>query len=147
MKISKYFSEEEVRCKHCGKLPRRVKENLIIVAHKLDPIREIVGVPFVVTSGYRCWEHERAIGGSGHNHPYGFAIDWYPRFEPDNPEEVVKKVEETYGFSWERPIRNYNDFFQFMAHFLDFIWDGGLGIYYNDLFFHTDIREKRRWVR
>ena len=40
----------------------------------LDHARGYAGIPFVITSGYRCPEHDRAVGGKG-NHPTGKAAD------------------------------------------------------------------------
>jgi len=48
----KYFSEDEVKCKHTGLC--EMDDDFM---QKLDIIREEVGVPFVVTSAYRDKTH------------------------------------------------------------------------------------------
>jgi zinc D-Ala-D-Ala carboxypeptidase len=48
----KYFTEDEVKCKHTGLC--HMDDDFMT---KLDIIREEVGVPFIVTSGYRDKTH------------------------------------------------------------------------------------------
>ncbi len=42
---------------------------------KANLAREIAGIPFYVTSGFRCWKHNREIGSISDNHPLGVAMD------------------------------------------------------------------------
>jgi uncharacterized protein YcbK (DUF882 family) len=53
-----YFKEEEFKCPCCGELS--LSPNLIPT---LTDIRLIYKQPMVITSGYRCWKHNQAIGG------------------------------------------------------------------------------------
>jgi len=47
---------------------------------KLDRAREIARVPFVVSSGFRCIAHNRAIGGVENSaHTRGYAADLLAR--------------------------------------------------------------------
>ena len=58
--------------------PSRQEEHNIeaLVANVLDPLREAVGVPITVTSGYRCPLLNRAIGGAATSqHTKGEAAD------------------------------------------------------------------------
>ena len=51
--------------------------NLQQVAEWLEAARGILGVPLVVTSGYRTWAHNTEIGGDPHSdHPNGLAADF-----------------------------------------------------------------------
>ena len=52
------FKFEEFQCRHCG-------ENKIqqVVLELCQKIRDFVGRPIIITSGYRCPEHNRKIGG------------------------------------------------------------------------------------
>lgn len=69
VKSSKYFSEEELKCLCCGTC-----EMDEAAMAKFDEAREISGIPWFVTSGYRCPKHDAEIGGDG-NHPKGKALD------------------------------------------------------------------------
>src|SRR3990167_3566374 len=45
-----------------------------LVVHGLDPLRDLLGVPMIVSSGYRCASLNRAIGGTATSqHIYGEA--------------------------------------------------------------------------
>lgn len=71
----KYFKLVEFECRCC-------KKNLIVeeLVAKLDKAREISGVPFSITSGFRCEKHNEAIGGSENSsHLKGLAADIYTR--------------------------------------------------------------------
>lgn len=65
----RYFDLKEFDCKHCGK-----NEMDPIFIDWLDMARGCAGVPFKITSGYRCEEYDKQIGGRG-NHPTGRAAD------------------------------------------------------------------------
>lgn len=60
----KYFNEEEVK---------NLKTPLVL---NLDIARERAGVPFIITSGFRTEEENKAIGGvSNSAHLIGYAVD------------------------------------------------------------------------
>lgn len=60
----KHFTDKELRCKCCGRLPPEAKENLkALVDNVLDPVRELYGSPVYVNSGFRCPLHNAAVGG------------------------------------------------------------------------------------
>jgi len=66
------FNVAEFTCK-CGKCGTP-KMDAVFVA-MLDNARDHAGVPFVITSGYRCQEHNKAEGSTAQNHPSGKAVD------------------------------------------------------------------------
>jgi uncharacterized protein YcbK (DUF882 family) len=73
--LSKHFSTEEFECK-C-KLPsckeQRISKELI---NKLQELREELGIPLTVTSGFRCLDNNTAIGGAkASQHLLGAAAD------------------------------------------------------------------------
>lgn len=73
MKISKFFTLQEFKC-NCGKCetPEIDKELLAI----LDDVREWSGGPVFITSGYRCPEYNKKIGGAARSkHLLGCAAD------------------------------------------------------------------------
>ena len=69
---------------------RQEEQNLIALVDKiLDPLREAYKKPIIVTSGFRCEELNRLIGGSKTSqHRTGQAVDI--RTIPDTPEENKK---------------------------------------------------------
>ena len=73
----KWFKEKEFACKCCGQLPPLARENVkALVSEVLDPVREKLGMPIVVNSGYRCEKHNKAVGGvKNSQHLKGEAAD------------------------------------------------------------------------
>ena len=73
----KWFKEKEFACKCCGQLPPLARENVkALVEVILDPVREKLGMPIVVNSGYRCEKHNKAVGGvKNSQHLKGEAAD------------------------------------------------------------------------
>ena len=73
-KIVLHFKKEEFMCK-CG-----CKTNLINmkIIHILENLREMVKKPIIITSGYRCYNHNKKIGGKENSaHLFGLAADFY----------------------------------------------------------------------
>ncbi len=70
-KCIRHFSAEEFRCPCCG----RQEMDLAFVS-RLDNVRERLGAPLAVLSGFRCPEHNRRIGGAEDSaHLRGLAAD------------------------------------------------------------------------
>jgi uncharacterized protein YcbK (DUF882 family) len=69
----KHFKLEEFNCKHCGK--NLMDEEFL---HKLDNLRDMLGFPLVVTSGYRCPEYNKQVSTTGEDGPHttGHAADF-----------------------------------------------------------------------
>jgi len=67
----KYFKIEEFKCHCCGE--NNIDIELVTI---LDDIREILGLPMKVNSGYRCAKHNKEVGGKEDSaHLYGKAAD------------------------------------------------------------------------
>lgn len=70
-KLAQHFTEDEFACRCCGMVivhPRLVE--------KLETLRQLVGAPVIVNSGYRCPAHNKAVGGvSNSYHVRGMAAD------------------------------------------------------------------------
>jgi zinc D-Ala-D-Ala carboxypeptidase len=67
----KNFKESEFKCKCCGK----VKLDMDFI-RLLDYARNYAGVPFNITSGYRCSKHNANVGGViDSSHLQGCAAD------------------------------------------------------------------------
>ena len=77
------FRENGVRCRGCRlvqpamQLPGGVERNLVsLVEEVLEPVRERLGRPIIVNSGYRCPIHNAAVGGVANSqHLRGEAAD------------------------------------------------------------------------
>lgn len=70
--LSQNFDRREFVCHHCRLLPR-IDQELIEV---LQRMRTRKGRPLRIVSGYRCEQHNRAVGGSrGSQHLVGRAAD------------------------------------------------------------------------
>lgn len=114
--LSPHFSSSEFTCHHCGQLSKYgVPDALLTV---LENVRaHFGGVPVTINSGYRCPEHNAAVGGAEHSqHIEGTAADTVVAGVP---------APEVYAY-------------------LDPTHEGGLGCY--DSFTHIDVRGSRaRW--
>ena len=70
-KLTDHFTLREFQCRHCGavKLDHRL-------VNKLQALRDRLGVPLAITSGYRCPDHNKAVGGAPNSyHVQGMAAD------------------------------------------------------------------------
>lgn len=111
--LSNNFNEREFACRHCGQV--YVEPDLVT---KLQALRDILGRPVKVTSGYRCPVHNRNIKGAPQSrHMQGQAVDL-----------VVEGVSPTA-----------------VAKVADQVGLGGIGIYATSGFTHVDVGPKRRW--
>jgi uncharacterized protein YcbK (DUF882 family) len=121
--ISKHFNTKEFECK-CGKCDIQYIEPDLI--EKLEKVRELYGKPIIITSAYRCPEHNKSIGGAlNSSHVNGMAADIQPKLL------ILDELDELYDIC-------YNIF--------DNIGDGR-----NKRFIHVDTRPakpqgKRTWL-
>lgn len=74
---SPYFKEAEFRCK-CGKCEGFPPEGISpVLIGLLTNIRKRYGYPIIIKSGYRCPDHNKAVGGAkASQHMYGRAADF-----------------------------------------------------------------------
>jgi uncharacterized protein YcbK (DUF882 family) len=119
--ISKHFSRYEFRCKCkplCG-MDTIDAETLTV----LEQIREHFDKPIRITSAFRCFDHNLAVGGSfDSQHTKGRAADI--QIEDTTPDEVYAFIDSLYPNKY------------------------GVGLYTNGkgAFVHVDTRAKRaRW--
>lgn len=74
----KHFDKREFACKcggkYCDGFPEEISGRIVEV---LDTIREYTGKPVVVSSGVRCKNHNKTVGGVGNSyHMQGRAADF-----------------------------------------------------------------------
>ncbi len=114
-KLSEHFNSSEFDC-HC-KLCKETKIEPELVS-RLERLRELIGKPIIITSGYRCLAHNREVGSKDTSfHVKGMAADIIVKgMHPGEVANYIKKV----GF-------------------------GGVGIYAHKGFAHADIGPARRW--
>lgn len=71
--VSEHFSVNELACHHCG--VQGVKKAMIDF---LEDLRNEIGEPLYITSGYRCPTHNERVGGVlNSQHTKGLAADCY----------------------------------------------------------------------
>jgi len=82
-KLGKYFNSNEFDC-HCGQCDTTLVDETLIV--RLDILRDAVGAPIVILSGYRCGLRQQQIKDQGletakgiSTHEEGKAADIYSR--------------------------------------------------------------------
>lgn len=97
--LSKYFTLEEVVASQTAARkgldntpPEDVLTNLALTCHAADAVREFLGAPMSVSSGYRSPAVNAAVGGSQRSaHTKGYALDFIaPKF--GTPEEIVRAI-------------------------------------------------------
>ena len=70
--MKNYFTEAELKCK-CGNCYGTMNAEFM---EKLNLLREHCGFPFIISSAYRCKEHNKKVGGAPRSaHTLGRAVD------------------------------------------------------------------------
>lgn len=90
MKLSEHFEAYEFICKcGCGK---SVTDKDLVT--KLEKLRELLGEPIYVTSGYRCPNHSVSVGGYATDaHTVGIAADiQVPNYSVEDIAEAAEKA-------------------------------------------------------
>lgn len=115
--LTQNFSQSEFACHHCGEVTLNWK--LIL---SLQQLRNRIGQPIYVTSGFRCAIHNRNVGGAPHSlHLQGMAADI---------RVVGMSVSELANHAREIPFLR------------------GVGVYPSRGFVHVDVRgTPLRWIR
>jgi len=123
MKLTKNFSKSEFDCNDGSEMPDSVFENVKQLAKELQVLRDFIGKPIKINSGYRSPSYNRSIGGASRSqHLLGKAADI--RVDGISSRELRGIIEEL--------IKDGRLNFK------------GIGAYTN--FTHVDIREKKaRW--
>lgn len=76
MKLTTNFQKSEFDSKDGLPMPVSVLENIKTLAKQLQIIRDEIGLPITVSSGYRSPSHNKAVGGASNSqHMKGTAAD------------------------------------------------------------------------
>lgn len=123
MKLTKNFKKSEFDSKDGAVMPLDVFANVQRLAEALQVLRDAIGKPISINSGYRSPAHNKRIGGAKNSqHLKGTAADIV--VSGMSPLEVKKVVEKLISEGK--------------------VWFGGIGRY--NTFLHLDIRKERaRW--
>lgn len=123
MKLTKNFNLEEFRCHDGTDVPDHLLGNVKKLASQLQILRDHLGEPIRINSGYRTPSYNKKIGGvSNSQHVQAKAADIVVKSK--SPKELAAFIETL--------ISNGT------LHF------GGMGVYPG--FVHVDVRdEKARW--
>ncbi|MBD2424512.1 glucosaminidase domain-containing protein [Phormidium sp. FACHB-1136] len=123
--VSRYFTVGEVSAHSRERIvtdPTH-KKNVIKLARRLDEVREWWGSALLVNSWYRPKDVERRVGGSGANHPFGYAVDLRPA------QGSISDLESRFEQEWYNAGK----------------WEGGFGRGARKGFIHLDLRTQRIW--
>ena len=98
--VSEHIYIREYACKHCGKfppledVPEDLSEQWFFAIRKVfdafEDLREFVGRPIFISSGYRCKEYQKILTARGYKtaevspHNFGVALDIIVGDERDN---------------------------------------------------------------
>ena len=63
--VTKNFTRQELSCRHCGKMEIPQAE-----IERLQRLRDRVGHVLIVSSAYRCPEHNNAVSKTGRSGPH-----------------------------------------------------------------------------
>ena len=118
--LNRYFNYREFKCQgtDCCGGSHPVHPEL---ADGLEQLRELVGIPIVITSGFRCRRHNIEIGGEKKSyHMLAMAADI--KCDGLTPDELAK---------WATQVEQFNN--------------GGIGVYVS--WVHVDVRQggRARW--
>jgi len=117
VKLSKNFDSTEFACPHCK--AEHIEPALVTA---LQQLRDKVGHPISILSGYRCVQHNKDEGGA-----------------KDSQHIVGKAADVTC------PAIPLSDLYDWATTIPDFM-DGGIGVYPKERFIHVDVRNKpARW--
>mgnify|MGYP001563284595 CR=1 FL=1 len=117
------FSWWEVKCRCCGRLPED-DQMVLVLADRLQTIRNKVGDKIKITSWFRCSKHNSEVGGSpASKHLSGAAADIYI------PSLSLLEAFSLCAFDGEHLF-------------------GGVGAYPSDGIIHVDLRIQRIcWIK
>jgi uncharacterized protein YcbK (DUF882 family) len=123
MKLTTNFNLSEFRCKDDTDVPAELLPNVQKLANELQKLRDELGLPIKINSGYRTKTYNKKIGGATNSmHVQAKAADIV--VTDISPTNLYKRIEKLI----EEGKVNFK----------------GVGVY--DTFVHVDVRDRRsRW--
>lgn len=107
-KISELIYSETAICKNINNMPdiNSLDCLLDLIFYCLQPIRNKLNVPIIITSGYRCKEVNNLVGGvSNSQHTKGQAADFIvKKYTPIELVKIISKMD----IEFDQLINEYN---------------------------------------
>lgn len=112
-KLTEHFTLEEFtkstvasRLKIDNSVPTELMPNIKLTAAKLELVRQALGKPIIITSGYRCPALNARVGGVATSaHTKGLAVDFYSSF--GTPKEICQRLIDS-GVQFDKLIQEHN---------------------------------------
>ena len=113
MKLTEHFTLEEFirsltasRLKIDNSVPADLMPNVQLTAIKLEFVRQALGKPINITSGYRCPVLNARVGGvSTSAHTKGLAVDFHSPY--GTPKEICQRLIDA-GVQFDKLIQEHN---------------------------------------
>ena len=113
-KHSPYFRKEEFRC-NCGKCSGYPKNGISkSLVDNMNLLRQIYGKSITITSGYRCPDFNKRVGGASNSaHLTGCACDWNftnKVFSQKQKNEIIAFIKKlpNYHYTYSNQSNMYN---------------------------------------
>ncbi|OCG10807.1 hypothetical protein A9G09_11895 [Gilliamella sp. wkB292] len=144
-KLTEHFTLEEFtkstvasRLKIDNSVPTELMPNIKLTAAKLELVRQALGKPIIITSGYRCPALNARVGGvTTSAHTQGLAVDFHSSF--GTPKEICQRLIEA-GVQFDKLIQEHNQWVHIgfspsknRQIVLTAVKNGGKTVYLNDL--------------
>ena len=113
MQLTEHFKLEEFtrspianRLKIDNSVPDELMANVQLTAAKLELVRAALGKPIVITSGYRCPELNKRVGGVPTSaHTKGLAVDFHCSY--GTPKQICQRLIDS-GVTFDKLIQEHN---------------------------------------
>lgn len=115
--MGKYFSiaeltkSETANKRKINNKPTKEVENCLnqLIDNILDPLREAYGQPIIVSSGYRCPELNKAVGGAKTSqHTFGQAADIHTKSNSKESNKQLFELIKQLKLPFDQLINEYN---------------------------------------
>ena len=104
-KVTPYFVAADFACR-CGKCPVSIISDRLI--YLVEKVRIRFGDGLVITSAYRCWPHNAAVGGSRHSyHQGGMAVDFALPTDENHKRLLITLVSTIFPFHEVNEAKGY----------------------------------------